>query len=56
MSEVFICGAIRTSIGRHGGTLSSVRTDDLATTTTGTCASCASALARASPALSKTNK
>jgi acetyl-CoA acyltransferase len=30
MSEVFICDAIRTPIGRYGGTLSSVRTDDLA--------------------------
>lgn len=30
MSEVFICDAIRTPIGRYGGILSSVRTDDLA--------------------------
>ncbi len=30
MNEVFICDAIRTPIGRYGGTLSSVRTDDLA--------------------------
>jgi acetyl-CoA acyltransferase len=30
MSEVFICDAIRTPIGRYGGSLSSVRTDDLA--------------------------
>ncbi len=29
MSEVFICDAIRTPIGRYGGGLSSVRTDDL---------------------------
>ncbi len=30
MSEVFICDAVRTPIGRYGGSLSSVRTDDLA--------------------------
>jgi len=30
MSEVFICDALRTPIGRYGGALSSVRTDDLA--------------------------
>jgi len=30
MNEVFICDAIRTPIGRYGGALSSVRTDDLA--------------------------
>jgi acetyl-CoA acyltransferase len=30
MNEVYICDAIRTPIGRYGGTLSSVRTDDLA--------------------------
>src|ERR687883_154650 len=30
MSEAFICDAIRTPIGRYGGALSSVRTDDLA--------------------------
>src|SRR5262249_51469643 len=30
MKPVFICDAIRTPIGRYGGTLSSVRTDDLA--------------------------
>ncbi|MBR9972559.1 3-oxoadipyl-CoA thiolase [Magnetospirillum sulfuroxidans] len=30
MSEVFICDAIRTPIGRYGGVLSSVRADDLA--------------------------
>jgi acetyl-CoA acyltransferase len=31
MSEAYICDAIRTPIGRYGGVLSSVRTDDLAT-------------------------
>jgi acetyl-CoA acyltransferase len=30
MPEAFICDAIRTPIGRYGGTLSSMRTDDLA--------------------------
>ena len=30
MPEAFICDAIRTPIGRYGGALSSVRTDDLA--------------------------
>jgi 3-oxoadipyl-CoA thiolase len=30
MTEVFICTGIRTPIGRYGGALSSVRTDDLA--------------------------
>jgi acetyl-CoA acyltransferase len=30
MTEVFICDAIRTPVGRYGGSLSSVRTDDLA--------------------------
>lgn len=30
MQEVFICDAIRTPIGKYGGTLSSIRTDDLA--------------------------
>lgn len=30
MKEVFICDAIRTPVGRYGGALSSVRTDDLA--------------------------
>ncbi len=30
MNEAFICDAIRTPIGRHGGALSSVRPDDLA--------------------------
>ena len=29
MNDVFICDAIRTPIGRYGGALSSVRTDDL---------------------------
>ncbi len=29
MSEAFICDAVRTPIGRYGGALSSVRTDDL---------------------------
>ncbi len=32
MSEAYICDAIRTPIGRYGGTLSSVRADDLAAT------------------------
>ncbi len=30
MNEVFICDAVRTPIGRYGGALSSIRTDDLA--------------------------
>jgi len=30
MREVFICGAARTPIGRYGGALAKVRTDDLA--------------------------
>src|SRR5258705_7674765 len=30
MKTVFICDAIRTPIGRYGGSLASVRTDDLA--------------------------
>lgn len=30
MQEVFICDAIRTPVGKYGGVLSSVRTDDLA--------------------------
>ena len=30
MNEVFICAGVRTPIGRYGGALSSVRTDDLA--------------------------
>jgi len=29
MTQAFICDAIRTPIGRYGGALSSVRTDDL---------------------------
>ena len=29
MNEVFICDGIRTPFGKHGGSLSSVRTDDL---------------------------
>jgi acetyl-CoA acetyltransferase len=29
-SQAFICDAIRTPIGRYGGTLSGIRTDDLA--------------------------
>ncbi|MEK9644685.1 MAG: 3-oxoadipyl-CoA thiolase [Alphaproteobacteria bacterium] len=29
MSEAFICDAVRTPVGRYGGALSSVRTDDL---------------------------
>lgn len=32
MNNAYICDAIRTPIGRYGGTLSSVRTDDLAAT------------------------
>ena len=32
MTEAFICDAIRTPIGRYGGTLSSMRADDLAAT------------------------
>ncbi|MBT4290953.1 MAG: acetyl-CoA C-acyltransferase, partial [Deltaproteobacteria bacterium] len=31
MTEVYICDAIRTPVGRYGGSLSSVRADDLAT-------------------------
>jgi len=31
MTEVFICDAVRTPFGRYGGSLSSIRTDDLAT-------------------------
>jgi len=31
MIEAYICDAVRTPIGRFGGALSSVRTDDLAT-------------------------
>ncbi len=30
MNHAFICDAVRTPIGRYGGVLSSVRTDDLA--------------------------
>jgi len=30
MKHVFLCDAVRTPIGRYGGALSSVRTDDLA--------------------------
>jgi len=30
MNEVYICDAVRTPVGRYGGSLSSVRTDDLA--------------------------
>src|SRR6201984_70653 len=30
MSEAFICDAVRTPIGRYGGALAAVRTDDLA--------------------------
>jgi 3-oxoadipyl-CoA thiolase len=30
MSDVFICDAVRTPFGRYGGSLSSIRTDDLA--------------------------
>ena len=30
MTHAFICDAVRTPIGRYGGALSSVRTDDLA--------------------------
>ncbi len=30
MAEAFICDAVRTPIGRYGGALSSIRTDDLA--------------------------
>lgn len=30
MSEAFVCDAVRTPIGRYGGALSAVRTDDLA--------------------------
>ena len=30
MNHAFICDAIRTPFGRYGGSLSSVRTDDLA--------------------------
>ncbi|HEY8670563.1 MAG TPA: 3-oxoadipyl-CoA thiolase, partial [Terriglobales bacterium] len=30
MNQVFICDAIRTPLGKYGGALSSIRTDDLA--------------------------
>src|SRR5512136_2786832 len=30
MSDAYICDAVRTPIGRYGGALSSIRTDDLA--------------------------
>ena len=30
MAEAFICDAVRTPIGRYGGALAAVRTDDLA--------------------------
>ncbi|MBU2444056.1 MAG: 3-oxoadipyl-CoA thiolase [Bacteroidetes bacterium] len=30
MNEVFICDAVRTPVGKYGGALSSIRTDDLA--------------------------
>ena len=30
MNDVFICDAIRTPFGRYGGTLATIRTDDLA--------------------------
>jgi acetyl-CoA acetyltransferase len=30
MEQAFICDAVRTPLGRYGGSLSSVRTDDLA--------------------------
>ncbi len=30
MNQVFICDAVRTPVGKYGGTLSAVRTDDLA--------------------------
>jgi len=30
MPEAFLCDAIRTPVGRYGGVLASVRTDDLA--------------------------
>jgi 3-oxoadipyl-CoA thiolase len=32
MAEAFICDAVRTPIGRYGGTLAGIRTDDLAAT------------------------
>ena len=30
MSDVFICDSVRTPFGRYGGTLATIRTDDLA--------------------------
>ena len=30
MTDVFICDSVRTPFGRYGGTLSNIRTDDLA--------------------------
>ncbi|MDE2018650.1 MAG: 3-oxoadipyl-CoA thiolase, partial [Hyphomicrobiales bacterium] len=30
MQDAYICDAVRTPIGRHGGALASVRADDLA--------------------------
>src|ERR1700690_1687352 len=30
MNQAFICDAVRTPFGRYGGTLASIRTDDLA--------------------------
>ena len=30
MTEAFICDAVRTPIGRYGGALATLRTDDLA--------------------------
>ena len=33
MAEAFVCGYVRTPIGRYGGTLASVRPDDLASVT-----------------------
>jgi len=30
VNEVFICDAVRTPFGRYGGSLATVRTDDLA--------------------------
>ena len=32
MGEVFVCDAVRTPIGRFGGSLAKVRVDDLAAT------------------------
>ena len=30
MSDVFICDGVRTPVGRYGGGLAAIRTDDLA--------------------------